>query len=98
MVGRLKTTLKAELEALKSGQPMPAPTDTASTATPKKTATPRKRKGKGDEAEKMGAEDAGDGSPKKRGRKPKKADVKAEEDDEEMAKMEVKDEGEAEEV
>ncbi|KAL1609717.1 hypothetical protein SLS59_001226 [Nothophoma quercina] len=96
MVGRLKNTLKAELEALKAGQPMPADGDTPK-ATPKKTPTPRKRKGKEDGAEANG--DA-EGSPKKRGRPKKAAEPKpaAAENDEEAVKTEVKEEGEAEEV
>lgn len=71
MLTRLKTTLSGELDALRSGRQMPAPTatsgDAAVPATPKKTATPRKRKGKGGED---GGEEGG-GSPTKRERKGK---------------------------
>jgi hypothetical protein len=75
MMDRLKGTLKVELEALKSGQPIEE-------GTPKKAAasTPRKRKPKGD----AGAE--GEATPTKRGRKKKNdAEVPAAvQDDEEL--------------
>ena len=93
MVGRLKITLKSELEALKAGTPMP--TAEGGAATPKKTATPRKRKGKEDGE----APAEGEGSPTKkgRGRPNKAAAAPAAKDDEEVLKSEVKDE-ESEEV
>ncbi|KAF3050929.1 hypothetical protein E8E11_008198 [Didymella keratinophila] len=96
MVGRLKNTLAAELEALKAGTPMPTANsgDTPKT-TPKKAATPRKRKGK------EGGETNGDadGSPTKKGcgRPKKAAAAPAAEDVEEVVKSEVKEE-ESEEV
>jgi hypothetical protein len=71
MMDRLKGTLKNELEALKSGQPIDE-------STPKKSPakTPRKRKPKGD---------ADDATPAKRGRKKKsEAEVPEDADDEEV--------------
>jgi hypothetical protein len=71
MMDRLKGTLKNELEALKSGQPIDE-------STPKKTptSTPRKRKPNGD---------ADDATPAKRGRKKKsEAGVPENADDEEV--------------
>jgi len=97
MVGRLKITLKTELEALKAGTPMP--TSKGGAATSKKTATPRKGKGKEDNE----ANGDADSSLTKKGRgRLKKAAATpaapaAAEDDEEVVKNEVKEE-EAEEV
>lgn len=92
MVGRLKNTLKTELEALKNGTPMPATTSADGTA-PKK-ATPRKRKGKEDTAGADEANGDADGSPKKRGRPKKAAAVPAADEDEGEVKSEVKEEAE----
>lgn len=91
MVGRLKISLKPELDALKAGIPMPTANggDTPK-ATPKKAVTPRKRKGKED-GETIGDVD---GSPTKkvRGRPKKVVTASAAEDDEEVIKGEVKEE------
>jgi hypothetical protein len=73
MMERLKGTLKNELEALMSGNPIEE-------GTPKKTPTPRKRKAKGDAA--AGAE--GEASPTKRGRKKKVAEEVVGEDEEDL--------------
>ncbi|KAF3045248.1 hypothetical protein E8E12_011047 [Didymella heteroderae] len=96
MVGRLKNTLKDDLEALKNGTPLPT-SNAGETpkATPRKTATPRKRKPKEDGETNGDAE----GSPTKKGRGRAKTDaaaVPAAEDEEEL-KSEVKKE-ETEEV
>lgn len=80
MMERLKGTLKNELEALKSGNPIEEGTPKKADGTPK--STPRKRK----------AKDDGDGeaSPTKRGRKKKGVVTDEPVDDEEELK--VKDE------
>ncbi|KAI4659404.1 uncharacterized protein J4E78_005832 [Alternaria triticimaculans] len=71
MMGRLKDTLKNELEALMSGNPIEEDT-------PKKTPTPRKRKAKGD-----AADGEGETTPAKRGRKKKVSeDVVGDEEEE----------------
>ncbi|KAI4914804.1 hypothetical protein J4E90_004838 [Alternaria incomplexa] len=72
MMGRLKDTLKNELEALMSGNPIEEDT-------PKKTSTPRKRKAKGEAA----ADGEGEVTPAKRGRKKKVSeDVVGDEEEE----------------
>ncbi|KAI4607592.1 hypothetical protein J4E83_009489 [Alternaria metachromatica] len=72
MMGRLKDTLKNELEALMSGNPIEEDT-------PKKTPTPRKRKAKGEAA----ADGEGEVTPAKRGRKKKVSeDVVGDEEEE----------------
>jgi hypothetical protein len=79
MMERLKGTLKTELDALMSGDPI-------GEGTPKKTGatTPRKRKAKGDEV----------GTPAKRGRKKKEEEVVEDAEEEEVVgvKSEVKEE------
>jgi hypothetical protein len=74
MMERLKGTLKNELEALMSGNPIEE-------GTPRKTPTPRKRKAKGDAAA-AGAE--GEATPTKRGRKKKVAEKVVGEDEEDL--------------
>ncbi len=72
---RLKGTLKTELEALLSGNPIEE-------GTPKKTATPRKRKAKGEAAA------DGEATLTKRGRKKKVAEeVVPDEEDEELTSV-----------
>jgi hypothetical protein len=101
MVGRLKTTLSAELAALKAGVPLPVATGSE---TPRKgagTGTPRKRKVGGVKGEE--GDELGEGSPKKKGRK-KKGSVGAEvvgvkkEEEDEVKEEEGDEEGEAEEI
>jgi hypothetical protein len=76
MMERLKGTLKTELEALMSGNPIEE-------GTPKKTATPRKRKAKGEAA----AAD-GEATPTKRGRKKKVAEeVVPDDEDKELTSV-----------
>jgi hypothetical protein len=76
--------LKAEIDALKNGEALPAP---AEGSTPKKPATPRKRKVKTDDE---AAADA-DASPKKARGRPKKkaAEPEPEIEDEATVKEEV---------
>lgn len=85
-INKMKNALRAEIDALKTGEPLP--TSTAE-------ATPRKRKAKAKGEDANG--DAADGSPKKRGRgrlsKKKEAEAKAEaEEREERIKSEMMDE------
>ncbi|KAF1848512.1 uncharacterized protein K460DRAFT_250109, partial [Cucurbitaria berberidis CBS 394.84] len=72
-IGKMKTALRAEIDALKAGEPIPA-----AEGTPKKKATPRKRKAKGEDENGNGS---ANGSPKKRGRAKKTAKVEEEEED-----------------
>jgi hypothetical protein len=73
---KVKNALRAEMDAIKNGEPLDATAPTAE-VTPKKTATPRKRKAKAE----AGAED-GEETPKKRGRGRPKKNVEAEAKDE----------------
>ena len=81
----MKNALRAEIDAIKAGEPLPVPTVEG---TPKKAGTPRKRKAK--EEDENGNKD---GSPKKRGR-PKKNAVKTEDQEEDLVKREMEDEEE----
>ena len=95
-ITRVKTALRAEMDAIKNGEPLDA-TVPAADVTPKKTTTPRKRKAQV-EAEAPDSE----GTPKKRARgRPKKnveTEAKAEVEVEFKSEATVKDEPDIEEL
>ncbi|KAF1931778.1 uncharacterized protein M421DRAFT_2410 [Didymella exigua CBS 183.55] len=79
MLGRLKTALKSELDALSGGARMPGDSSIGKAA--RKSAVPRKRKGRD--------ENEGEGGPVKKGRRAKDAAVKDEDDEEGERKVKV---------